>query len=97
MIEIQRNQTNDVTLNCEAIGEPVPIISWYFNDIKLNLSNTSKYNISNLIKGNVSTSSFVIINAMLSDVGIYACYAENTFGGDQNSITLAVNGKTYLL
>ena len=38
-------------------------------------------------------STLSIINAESSDVGAYTCEAENTFGTDQSSGVLTVNGK----
>ena len=89
-----RNETNPVTFSCQATGEPIPIIIWYFNGIMINTStNTSKFNISNSINGSVITSVFTILNTQSSDVGTYTCYAENDFGDDQNSGVLTINGK----
>ena len=97
------NETNTVTFSCQATGEPVPNISWYFNSIVvntsniINTSNTSEYNVTNSINRNVITSLFTIMNTKLSDVGNYTCYAENIFGDDQNFAVLVVNGKQYLI
>ena len=82
-----------MTFSCQATGEPVPNISWYFNSIAINSSNSSKYNISNSINITLITSVFTIINTHSSDVGTYTCYANNIFGDDQNSGVLTINGK----
>ena len=87
------NETNPVTFNCQAIGEPIPNISWYFNNNMINTSNTSKYNVSDLINGKVITSIFTIMNTKLTDVGNYTCVAKNIFGCDQSVGILVVNGK----
>ena len=91
------NETNTVTFSCQATGEPVPNISWYFNSVVVNTSNTSEYNVTNSINRNFITSLFTIVNTKLSDVGNYTCYIENIFGDDQNFIVLVVNGKQYLM
>ena len=97
------NETNTLTFSCQATGEPVPNISWYFNSIVantsniINTSNTSEYNVTNSINKNVITSLFTIMNTKLSDVGNYTCYAENSFGDDQDFVVLVVNGKQYLM
>ena len=87
------NGTNPVTFSCQATGEPVPNITWYFNSIMINTSNTSKYNKSSSINGNAITSVFIIMDIKLSDVGNYTCYAENMFGVDRDVGVLVVNGK----
>ena len=98
MADFLRNETNPVTFSCQATGEPIPTIIWYFNSIMINTSNTNKYNISNSTNGLVITSMFTILNTQSSDVGTYTCYAENDFGDDQNSGVLTINGKqTYLV
>ena len=93
MADFLENETNPVTFSCQATGEPVPNIGWYFNSILINTSNTSKYNISNSINGNVFTSLFTILNIQSSDVGTYTCYAENIIGDYQNSGVLTIYGK----
>ena len=91
--DLVENETDPVTFSCQATGEPVPNISWYFNSIAINSSNSSKYNISNSINITLITSVFTIINTHSSDVGTYTCYANNIFGDDQNSGILTINGK----
>ena len=93
MEDLVENETNPVTFTCQATGEPVPNIIWYFNGVMINTSNTSKYNISNSTNGSVITSAFTILSTRSSDVGTYNCYAENDFGDDQNSGILTINGK----
>ena len=36
-----RDQMENVTFVCEAVGEPVSDISWYFNDVMINVSDNS--------------------------------------------------------
>ena len=93
MADFLRNETNPVTFSCQATGEPIPTIIWYFNSIMINTSNTNKFNISNSTNGLVITSVFTILNTQSSDVGTYTCYAENDFDDDQNSGVLTINGK----
>ena len=87
------NETNPVTFSCQATGEPVPTISWHFNGVMVNESDTSEYNISDSTNGNMITSSLTIMNAQSSDVGIYTCHAENIIGIDRSSGILTVQGK----
>ena len=85
------NDTNSVTFTCEAIGEPSPTISWYFNDVMI--ITTNKYNITAAgVSGRVK-SSLTIINPETSDASTYTCHAENVVGSDNSSGILTVNGK----
>ena len=86
------NETLPSIFTCRATGEPVPNITWYFNDIMIfNVSDT-KYNISASKNGTVVTSIFTIKSAQSSDVGRYTCFAENFIGNDQSSGVLTING-----
>ena len=87
------NETNPLIFSCQATGEPVPSISWYFNGVMINVSNTSKYNVSNTLRETTVTSSLTITNANSCDVGTYTCQAKNIIGIDQSSGVLTVNGK----
>ena len=93
VIDFLENETNPVTFSCQATGEPIPTIIWYFNSIMINASNTRKYNISNSTNGSVITSVFTILNTQSSDAGNYTCYAENDLGNDQDPGALTINGK----
>ena len=90
------NETNPVTFSCQATGEPVPNISWYFNSIMMITSNSSKYNISNSFDETLVTSLLTIMNIQSSDVGTYTCHAENFIGIDRSFGILTVNGKFVL-
>ena len=90
--DVLKNETDSVTFRCEAIGEPVPAISWYFNGIMINISGAHKYTVSNLLNRTVVTNLFTIIQVQSSDVGTYTCFAENIIGSDQSSGVLTVNG-----
>jgi len=59
----------------------------------INVSDTSKYNISSSVNGTVVMSSLTITNTQSFDVGAYTCQAENTIGIDRSSGILTVNGK----
>ena len=69
---------------CQAIGKPVPDISWYFNDVMINVSdNSSKYMIvSRSINISTITSMLTVYNVTSSDVGVYTCTAFNALGND---------------
>ena len=91
--DLLENETISSTFTCEATGEPVPNISWYFNDSTLLVSDASKYSISNSLNGTVIKSLLTIVSAQSSDVGKYTCHAENIIGTDRSSGILTVNGK----
>ena len=92
IIDILDNETNLIIFSCQATGEPIPTISWHFNGAMINVSSTSKYNISNTSNGAMVTSALAIVNAQSHDVGTYTCYAENIIGTDSSSGILTVNG-----
>ena len=87
--DLLENETNPVTFICAAIGEPVPTISWYFNNILLN---DSDHNIFSTVSGIVVESLLTIFTARSSDVGTYTCHAENFMGTDRSSGILTING-----
>ena len=95
--DLLENETNPVIFSCQATGEPVPNISWHFNDVMINVSDTSKYDVSNSMNGTVVISLLAILNVQSSDVGTYTCHAENTIGNDESSGVLTVNGKFHVL
>ena len=94
LTDLLENETNNIQFVCQAIGVPVPYIRWYFNGVMVNLSDSSKYNISSIyLNDSIIESTLNIINAESSDVGAYTCEAENIFGTDQSSGVLTVDGK----
>ena len=90
---LQNETISSSIFTCVATGEPVPNISWYFNDTTLLVSDASKYSISNSLNGTVIKSLLTIVSAQSSDVGKYTCHAENIIGTDRSSGVLTVNGK----
>ena len=70
---------DEVNFTCEAIGEPVPDISWYYNDIMIN--DSIKYMImTRLLNITTTESTLTVYNAINSDVGVYSCTASNALG-----------------
>ena len=86
------NETNSVTFSCQTTGEPIPVVTWYFDSIMINVLDEHKYTLSNSFNGTVVTNLLTIINVQPSDVGTYTCFAENIIGSHQSSGVLTVNG-----
>ena len=87
------NETNLVTFSCQVTGEPVPTIIWYLDGVMINVSSTSKYNVTSSIHGTMITSIITIMNTQSSDAGIYTCEAENFLGSSRSSGILTINGE----
>ena len=90
-----RDQEDNVTFLCEAVGEPVPDISWYFNDVMVNVSdNSSKYMIdSRSLNITTTENTLTVYNVTSSDVGTYTCNASNIIGSVSSSGILTVTSK----
>ena len=63
----------------------------------INVSDASNYNISDSLNGTVVESLLSIENVQSSDVGTYACQAENFIGMDRSFGILTVNGKFIII
>ncbi|CAG4960700.1 unnamed protein product [Colias eurytheme] len=76
-------EASNVTLSCDAIGFPIPDISWEFNGEMLteNTTEISFNNIGNLYIQNVSS----------DKVGEYVCVAENIAGFDVKRFLLDIH------
>ena len=59
--------SEDVSVSCQASGQPPPVISWQKHTRQINTIN-------------VSGDSLVIKNATVEDAGTYVCTATNTAG-----------------
>ena len=58
----------------------------------INISSTSKYNVTSLINDIMVESFITIMNTQSLDAGTYTCYAENIIDSDSSSGILTVNG-----
>ena len=90
-----RDQAENVTFLCQAVGEPVPDISWYFNGVMINISyNSSKYMIiSRSFNTTTTENTLTVYNVTSSDVGTYTCNASNVIGKVTSSGILTVTSK----
>ena len=76
------------SFTCQATGEPVPIISWYFRGDLLVIGGF-------IISVNTTTinSRLIISNAESSVVGTYTCNATNVISSDTSFGVLTINGE----
>ena len=90
-----RDQTENVTFLCQAVGEPVPDIIWYFNDVIINVSdNSSTYMIvSRSLNITTTENTLTVYNVTSSDVGTYTCNSSNFIGSVTSSGILTVTSK----
>ena len=91
------NEGDTTSFTCQATGQPVPTISWYFSGTPVDEANTMKYTIS-MMSLNATTirNVLTIMNVQSSDVGTYTCNATNVVSSDTSSGVLTVNGKLQL-
>ena len=90
------NEGVTASFTCQATGEPVPTISWYFNGAPVDKTNTMKYTISMMSLNITISSTLTIMNVQSSDVGTYTCNAINVVSTDTSSGVLTVNGELLL-
>jgi len=90
-----RNQEENVTFPCQTVGEPVPDISWYFNDVMINVPDSSnKYMIvSRSLNITTIENTLTVYNVTSSDVGTYTCNSSNIIGSVTSSGILTVTSK----
>ena len=89
------NEGETASFTCQATGEPVPMIRWYFNGTPVNNDNdVDKYEISETSIDTTTISSMLtIMSVESSDVGTYTCNATNVVSSDNSSGVLTVNGE----
>ena len=89
-----QNEESRASFTCQATGEPIPTISWYFNGAAVNEANTMKYTIS-MMSLNTTTinNALTITNVQSSDVGTYTCNATNVVSSDTSSGVLTITGE----
>ena len=87
------DEGNITSFTCQADGEPLPTISWYFNGAPLDEINTAKYMITERLIPNAIFDILNIMSVESSDVGTYTCNATNVVSSDTSSGVLTVNGE----
>ena len=89
------NKGDTAFFTCQVIGEPIPIVSWYFHDAPI--TNVNKYDTTQSpINATTLSSILMIMNVQSSDVGTYTCNATNVVSSDTSSGVLTVNGELLL-
>ena len=90
-----RNQNENITFLCQAVGEPVPNISWYFNDINVSDNNNKYMIMSRSLNITTTENTLTVYNVTSSDVGTYTCNYSNIIGSTTRSGILTVTSKFY--
>ena len=92
-----KNQIENVAFLCQAVGEPIPNISWYFNGVMINVSdNSSMYMImSRSLNTTTTENTLTVYNLASPDAGTYTCDASNFLGSVTSSGILTVTSKFY--
>ena len=91
------NENAIASYTCQADGEPLPTISWYFNGDQLGPANGTRYMFTNRPSAKAVMSILNIMNLEASDAGTYTCDATNVVSTDTSSGVLTVNGKCIVI
>ena len=75
-----RAEGDNVTLSCNATGNPEPTISWTRNGFPVNASNDSSISFSE------DNKLLTITNVNRTDSGEYRCVANNSIGNDTSNV-----------
>ena len=82
--DVSDNENDLAIFICQAVGPPIPDISWYFNDVII--SNSSKYMIvSKSLNTTTIENTLTVYNITSADVGVYTCTATNDVGNDTSN------------
>ena len=87
-----QDEGGTASFTCQADGDPLPTISWYFIGAPLDESNTAKYMITEREIPSAITDILTIMSVESSDAGTYTCNATNVVSSDTSSGVLTVNG-----
>ena len=95
MDQIQDEGTT-ASFTCQATGEPIPTISWYFNGT-LSADGATHTISETSVNTTTIISTLTIMTVESSDVGTYTCNATNVVSSDISSGVLTVNGELLIL
>ena len=87
------NESAIASYTCQADGEPLPTISWYFNGDPLGPANSTKHMFTDRLLAKAVMSILNIRSLEASDAGTYTCDATNVVSTDTSSGILTVNGE----
>ena len=88
------NEGDTAFFTCQATGQPIPTIGWYFNGASLQYTNSLRLIISEIsLNSTIKYSALTIIDVKLSDIGTYTCSAANIVSSNISTGMLAVNGE----
>ena len=87
------NESAIASYTCQADGEPLPTISWYFNGDPLGPANSTKYMFTDRPLAVAVMSILTIRDLEASDAGTYTCDVTNVVSSDTSSGVLTVNGE----
>ena len=92
------NEEDTALFTCQATGTPIPNISWYFNGVPVDETNTMKYMISEMLLNTIAKrSTLTVMNVEPSDIGTYTCEAANFASIDTSSGVLTVISKDVIV
>jgi len=89
---VTKNETQSVTFQCTVDGKPLTNVTWLFNNVTIDTSDSVKYNVSGPSSANSSNASLTLNNLVRGQEGFYHCKAENSLGSAQSKLAyLTVN------
>ncbi|KAM6110387.1 LOW QUALITY PROTEIN: hemicentin-2 [Pterocles gutturalis] len=87
--EVTATVNDTVSFKCEATGHPVPVVSWFWNDVPVALSPRHQL----LEDGTI----LQVAAVEAGDTGSYTCVAENMAGSAEKHFSLAVQEAPQIL
>jgi len=79
----------------QATGIPLPDVTWYFNSVPVDETNTMKYMISEMsFNPTAKNSTLTVLGLESSNMGTYTCNAVNSFSSKSGSGLLTINSKS---
>ena len=91
-----QNEEDTASFTCQATGDPLPTISWYFNGVLL-VNGIEHMILTMLLNTTTINNTLTIMNVQSSDVGTYTCNATNVVSTDTSSGVLTVNGELSII
>lgn len=86
------NLSMPITFTCHASGEPLPNITWHFNNTELVFPHTNYEMNLTVVNSTTVFSSLTVQSVTSSDFGLYMCLASNDAGNSNVTGVLTTNG-----